>query len=193
MCCALEFAAANTDPELVRRAKTLAGWVRRSDNWALSDSLSSLYSRIFEVSPKTMAPWLEKWSRSKNPWERRQSLVSLLYYSSARGSHSHAPLETILRYVERAIDDDHYFVQKGVGWAIREAYNVHPTRMLAWIRRNAARIAPAAWYATTEKLDAETKAELKTLRGSRRARGSGGSRGPSIEEAPRRPPRGRRR
>ena len=62
----------------------LKKWAMRVDNWAHADSLSCLYARVLEEDPKAVLPQLKKWNGSKNPWLRRLSIVSLIYYSSQR-------------------------------------------------------------------------------------------------------------
>jgi len=161
---AFAFADGHPVEALTPYRKTLLGWVERSDNWANSDGLSSLYARLLEHDRKTILPTLEKWAASKNPWKRRQSLVALLYYSRGRDPKRVLPYSKLIAFVDRQIADPHYFVQKGVGWTIREIYNLYPRETVAWLGKNITRIAPPAWQAATEKLPAEIKARLKTVR-----------------------------
>jgi 3-methyladenine DNA glycosylase AlkD len=93
------------------------------DNWALSDSLSKIYSKIFEIDSELIYPVLSDWNKSENPWKRRQSIVSLLYYSSTRKNV--LPFIKYIRLIKRLLTDDDYYVQKGVGWTLRELGNVY--------------------------------------------------------------------
>ena len=54
--------------------------------WDGSDELSSIYSRFLEVDElaSQVQEVLRSWNRSPNPWKRRQSILSLLYYSRSR-------------------------------------------------------------------------------------------------------------
>ena len=63
---------------------TISGWIEKCDNWAHSDGLSSIYARALEEMPELVLPVLQAWNRSDNPWKRRQSVVSLLYYARLR-------------------------------------------------------------------------------------------------------------
>src|ERR1700722_8959520 len=58
----------------------LKEYVFKIDNWAHSDGLSGFYSYLLEMKPTLVLPQLKKWNKSKNSWERRQSVVSLLHY-----------------------------------------------------------------------------------------------------------------
>jgi 3-methyladenine DNA glycosylase AlkD len=174
---AIAFASDRPVEELSENRSLLLRWVERSDNWATSDGLSSLYSRILEHDrggSRRRPPLLDRlelWSESRNPWKRRQSLVSLLYYSSVRDRSRILPFRRLIGFVESRLEDPHYYVQKGVGWTVREIQNVYPEETFRWLRRNVGRISAAAWQASTEKLPAARKSELKSIRNeARRAR-----------------------
>jgi len=143
----------------------LKKWSSRIDNWAHSDSLSSIYARLLEQSPELIYPTLQKWNQSKAPWLRRLSLVSLLYYSSQR--ENILPLRKIFSLVEPRLNDDHYYVQKGVGWALREAGNVYPKETFAFLEKNIVHLSSIAFSAAAEKLSKTQKDRLKKLRKNR--------------------------
>lgn len=146
----------------------IKGWAAGLNCWDQSDGLSARYAQHLEAVPEVVYPVLVTWNRSDNPWERRQSLVSLFYYAQLR--ERQPPLERVLPLVEARLPDPDYYVQKGVGWCLRECFNVYPDETLAFLRRHVAALAPAAWQAATEKLAAADKAELKSRRGTRRRR-----------------------
>ena len=157
----LYFAEKQKTAELLAQEKILNGWLKGVDNWAHSDMLSSLYARMLEEKPARLSLY-DKWSRSKNPWERRQSLVGLMCY--ARMRQQHPALSDILRLVEAQLGDSHYYVQKGVGWTLRESYNVYPAGTLKFLFKHVKRLSPQAWQAATEKLAAKDKRALKARR-----------------------------
>jgi 3-methyladenine DNA glycosylase AlkD len=141
-------------------------WSERIDNWAHSDSLSKIYAMALENDPKKVYPQILKWSKSKNPWLRRQSIVSLMYYSSSRKKI--LPLTKILPLIEKQIEDDHKYVQKGVGWSLREAYNVYPKPIYKFLTKNVHRLSAYAFSASTEKMSADEKNRLKKIRQEKR-------------------------
>lgn len=142
--------------------KVIATWIDRCDNWAHSDGLSSIYARALEENPVLVLPVLKSWNKSTNLWKRRQSLVSLLYYHRARRQTQ--PFAVMISLVEQLLDDPEYYVQKGLGWTLREIYNCFPEPTLSFIRKNVRKIAPAAWQATTEKLPPYVKKSLLAIR-----------------------------
>jgi 3-methyladenine DNA glycosylase AlkD len=150
---------------LVDQWPRLKKWSARIDNWAHSDTLSGIYARILEQSPASTYPTLQKWNQSKSPWLRRLSIVSLMYYSSQRKKV--LPLPKILALVEPQIEFDHYYVQKGVGWTLREAGNVYPKETYKFLEKNIQRLSAPAFSAATEKLTKQQKDRLKVLRKGR--------------------------
>lgn len=141
---------------------TIRQWVDRCDCWEHSDDLSKIYARVFEEHPDRVEPWYRTWNSDSNPWKRRQSVVGLLEY--ARKRRKVQPFETLISFVVPLLADDAYYVRKGVGWTLREIYNIYPDKTLSFIRENLAAIHPDSYGAATEKLDRALKARLNNER-----------------------------
>ncbi len=144
--------------------KTLPTWVKHVDNWAQSDTLSKFLTRFLENENTydAMLKTIEKWNGSKNLWERRQSIVSLYYYS--RTKKQHIAFDLGISLIDNLLLDNEYFVQKAVGWALRESYNVYPKQTFNYIEQNIKQIPSAAYTACTEKLSPQEKNYLKSSR-----------------------------
>lgn len=140
----------------------LKQWVKRVDNWAHSDGLSSLYAQWHERYPNEVYQQFEQWNASKNPWEVRASLVGLFYYANSR--EIYPSFSKALRMVNGAFHHQDVYVQKGVGWCLREMYNIYPEQTYAFLLKQAREISPTAWQAATEKLSKADKQRLKSLR-----------------------------
>jgi 3-methyladenine DNA glycosylase AlkD len=137
-------------------------WVSKVDNWAHSDQLSTIYAELLEKEPDMIYNQYRIWNTSVNPWERRQSLVGLLNYSKLRKIVM--PFANLTAMVIPLLKDEDYFVQKGVGWTLRETGNVYPDETLVLLTENIAIISPVAFTAAIEKLSPDTKEQLKQLR-----------------------------
>ncbi len=137
-------------------------WVGKVDNWAHSDQLSTIYADLLEIEPDLIYAQYSIWNKSINPWERRQSLVGLLNYSKLRKKI--LPFEKLSLMLLVLLKDENYFVQKGVGWTLREMGNVYPDETLALLTGNIAIINPTAFTAAIEKLTIANKEQLKQLR-----------------------------
>ncbi len=142
--------------------------VARIENWVHSDGLSGLISAAVEERPERYAT-LVKWSQSSKPWYRRQAIVSLHFYSRFRAKPF--PSTKTLPLIESLLDDDHFYVQRGVGWALRECYNVDPKTTMRFLEKQIHRVAPPGYFAAVEKLGPADKALLKELRKTKRLAG----------------------
>ena len=162
---AAHFVNSRSTEELFQNSKILMQWQNRVDNWALSDELSNCYSRLLEHDTIKFIPKYEAWKKSKNPWNKRQSMVGLLFYSRFRDKV--LPCSKILSFVEPHLDDSHYYVQKAVGWTLRECWNVYPQQTMKFMKKFVSRIPSGGWTAATEKLSKKSKDELKRLRRKR--------------------------
>lgn len=149
-------------PEPATFFKTVAPWSTGIFCWDVSDLLSGLHARLLERAPEVVLPQLRIWNHSRNPWLRRQSVVSLIFQARQRAVVPAAPV--VLEFVETLLGDPDHYVQKGVGWCLREASVVHPGAVEGFLRRRVERIHPTAWTAASEKLDPDFKAELAAIR-----------------------------
>ena len=77
------------------------------------------------------------------------------------------PLSFCKQQILNLLDDDHFYVQKAVGWALRETYNVYPDKTQALLKTIADKIPPAGWQAATEKLNKKDKNVLTRIRKAR--------------------------
>lgn len=151
--------------QLVTNWPILKRWSARIDNWAHADALAGLYSRVHENAPEVYATF-KFWNRSKNPWLRRLSIVSLFYYSSQRTKYpSFARVKAL---VDPQLEYDHHYVQRGVGWTLRETGNVYPKETLAYLEKNIHKLSAIAFSAATEKMPTKSRERLKRLRRERR-------------------------
>jgi len=140
----------------------LKTWATRVDNWAHSDYLSELYSRLHEAYPKLVYPTLQKWNASKNTWLRRMSIVSLIYYASPK--RKAPPLSKVFPLVKNLLHDEDPYVRKGVGWTLRECYNIDPKKTYTFLRKHIHDLSAISFSYATEKVTKKEKEELKRLR-----------------------------
>jgi 3-methyladenine DNA glycosylase AlkD len=146
---------------------TVRSWVEKIDNWAHSDGLSDIYAHLMEKMPEEIYGQYQQWNKSENPWERRQSLVGMLLYSKKRKTL--LPARKLLDMVEPLIADKDYFVQKGLGWALREIGNVYPDETIAFLSKNCTILHPVAFATSVEKINLELKTLLKLQRKQKRS------------------------
>jgi 3-methyladenine DNA glycosylase AlkD len=115
--------------------------------------------------PDKIYPQLAIWNKDKDLWKRRQSVVSMLYFSGTKKIY--LPFEKITALVEPLLKDKEYYVQKGVGWTLREMNTVYPKETFPFLIRHIKAISPIAFTIAIEKMEAVNKANLKALRKSK--------------------------
>ena len=137
-------------------------WCSAINCWDHSDVLSGVIAECGDVLPEEVYPVLADWRTNDNPWLRRQSLVGLLFY--ARFRRSPPPADIVLSAVAALLDDTEYYVQKGLGWTLRECFIAYPDRTLEYLRSHAGEISPVAWPAACEKLTPSQKEPITQIR-----------------------------
>lgn len=136
------------------------------DNWALSDSLSGLLAELIDENRKHLKI-LKKWNKHKNPWLRRQSVVAIYYYVRFRKNPISAKISLAL--VKNLLRDPHFYVQRGVGWTLREIDQVDSTLQRNFVRKHLHEISSTAWFAATELYTVAERKKLVSKRKLQRA------------------------
>lgn len=137
-------------------------WQDSVDDWGLCDALAKVYTKILVVAPDRVYRVLQQWNRDGDLWKRRQSVVSLLYYS--RTKKIYLPFAKLEALITPLLADKEYYVQKGVGWALRELRNVYPREAHAYLTKHIRAVSPIAFTISVEKMAEKEKNVLKALR-----------------------------
>jgi 3-methyladenine DNA glycosylase AlkD len=137
-------------------------WQDQVNDWPLCDALAKIYTKVLVVAPGEVYSRLKKWNTDSDIWKRRQSVVSLLYYS--RTKKQYLSFAKIRRLITPLLKDKEYYVQKGVGWALRELYTVYPRETIPYLTRHIKLISSIAFPIAIEKMSTPAKDKLKALR-----------------------------
>ncbi len=82
-------------------------------------------------------------------------MVGLFYYSRARTNQPSFILAKKL--INPHFCAPEYYVQKALGWTIREMYNAYPSETIEYIKNNNHQLSSVAWVAASEKLPTKLK------------------------------------
>ena len=134
-------------------------WIDRVDNWAHADGLSGTYSRLLEADPEAVMPVLERWNVGEALWHRRVSIVSLIHYTGKNAVF--LTPDEVLPMVDRCVEDRRQPMQKAVGWVLREMWRAYPDEIEGYLKGNAGRIAPSAFTRAIERMDAESRKDMR--------------------------------
>jgi 3-methyladenine DNA glycosylase AlkD len=144
----------------------LSTWSRRVENWAHADELAAIYYYLLAQRPGEVYPQLQTWNASDEQWLRRLSLVSLIHYSGKKAAF--LPPERVLPLVAACVTDRRYYVQKAVGWVLREMAYAYPAEIRAFVEVHKGRMSGVSFMVATEHFRPEERQELLAWRKANR-------------------------
>ncbi len=105
--------------------------------WDYVDPLAShALGHLLERDPDRMRRRLLTWSRSKNTWKRRGSILAQLRF---RGETDR---DLLYAFIEPSLDSKEFFLQKAIGWALRQYAWTAPREVKRYVKKNATRLSP---------------------------------------------------
>lgn len=140
----------------------LKTWVGKIENWTHADMLASLYCDILTESPDKVYAEFKKWSQSPSPWKNRMAIVSLLYYYNPK--RVLLPFNDIISLVKPHLLKDHYYLQKAIGWNLRELSRAYPKESMRFVQSHLYDLSPTAFTTAMEKIPKSVKEPLKLKR-----------------------------
>lgn len=155
----LPIARKDTGPDLW---PVINRWVDRVDNWAHADALSNLYSHVLHHHHDDVYPALLEWNAADDEWLRRISLVSLIHYSGKNAVFLDAG--EMLPLVANCLDDERYYVQKAVGWVLRELTQADPEAASTFLDEHLDAFGTIAFARAIERHSPEERRALRSQR-----------------------------
>jgi 3-methyladenine DNA glycosylase AlkD len=154
---AVSFIYSQTDqysPEVIDR---LGGWLEKGIvNWAHTDVLSGMALSHFFINNIVEVEYFKGWTESPSKWKRRSIPVTFVDVLKME-----LPLERLFKIIEPMMLDEDKFVQKGLGWFLRESWKIHPKEtedfLLKWKETCGRTIIQYA----TEKMDKEDRLRFR--------------------------------
>jgi 3-methyladenine DNA glycosylase AlkD len=150
------------EAELLAMWPVIVNWQNQVDDWGLCDALAKVYTKILEVAEDEVYGQLKKWNTDNDLWKRRQSVVSSLYYS--RTKKKYLGFDQIEALIGPLLTDKEYYVQKGVGWSLRELHTVYPQQTFPWLKQHIRSVSSIAFTIAIEKMNPAQRDELKAVR-----------------------------
>ncbi len=109
-------------------------WAQGFDSWALADAASTAGAKRLQAVPARLDA-VDGWTQSANMWTRRAALVMTLPW--ARLPHPKtddlAVRERVLGWAEGYVPDRDRFIQKAIGWWLRELSRRDPDRVVQFL------------------------------------------------------------
>lgn len=135
---------------------TLERWLKSYvSNWAICDDLSAhMLGYCVEKFPEVMTT-VHSWATSDNRWVRRAAAVSLIVPARAGNN-----LEDVLFIADKLLHDQDDMVQKGCGWALKEASKQHQKEIIVYIEKHKTMMPRTMLRYAIELMPADVKKRL---------------------------------
>lgn len=103
--------------------------------WDFVDDIAShRIGPLLKQYPVPMRRRMLAWSRSKNLWKRRVSILCQL------GFKTQTDLDLLYACIEPSLASREFFLQKAIGWALRQLAWTDPAEVLRYVRANHSRL-----------------------------------------------------
>jgi 3-methyladenine DNA glycosylase AlkD len=144
--------------------RLLARWKRwlsanHSANWATTDTICGMLIGPLLVRHPELAVQMRAWSKDRNMWVRRASIVGLLPMIRAHGD-----VHLVYEIATRLRPDPNDLIHKAVGWALREAGKIDPKRLESYLRANVSSIPRTTFRYAIERFAPSRRRTLLAMR-----------------------------
>ncbi|MEO0503734.1 MAG: DNA alkylation repair protein, partial [Pseudomonadota bacterium] len=123
----------------------ICAWVPQFDGWAVADHACMAGQRRLLADP-TRLDSVEAWTASDHMWTRRAALVMTLPWTKQNHPKpdEKAARERILGWAAGYVPDRNWFIQKAIGWWLRDLSKHDPDRVTAFLAQHGADMKPFA-------------------------------------------------
>ena len=123
----------------------ITSWLPDFDSWAIADHVCVAGHRRVVADP-TRLDEVETWTTSDHMWTRRAAMVITLPWTKQRNPKPEeiAARERILGWATTYVDDHDWFIQKSIGWWLRDLSKRDPGRVVAFLEEHGDAMKPFA-------------------------------------------------
>ncbi|MDV2682862.1 DNA alkylation repair protein [Alkalihalophilus lindianensis] len=99
--------------------------------WDTVDVLAPhIIGYMFQKYPKLIGPFAEQWIEDDNIWLQRSAILFQLKYKDQTDE------SRLFAYILRRADSEEFFVQKAIGWALREYAKTRPAPVKQFVKEH---------------------------------------------------------
>lgn len=123
----------------------LQGWLPDFDSWAVADHACMAMQKRLVADPARLDE-VEGWTRSDHMWTRRAALVATLPWTKQNHPKPEdlERRDRILGWAASYVADRDWFIQKAIGWWLRDLSKHDPARTRAFLERHGEAMKPFA-------------------------------------------------
>ena len=137
-------------PASPRLWRALDAWLDDVDGWALEDVLAPAAWKCLLRDPGVLDD-MERWTTHPGVWRRRAALVYTLPYAKPGRDP-----ERILTWAAAYVADPEWFIQKAVGWWLRELSKHDGPRVVRFLQTHGRQLRGVARQEASRRLDPES-------------------------------------
>lgn len=128
------------------------------NGWALEDHLARTGWKCIAANEKLLDQ-VEGWTKHHNFWMRRAALIFTLPYAKPRQNP-----ERMLGWASGYARDPEWFIQKAIGWWLRDLGQHNPKRVIEFLNQHWPKLKTVARKEATRKLDQEWVDQLANMK-----------------------------
>lgn len=99
--------------------------------WDSVDGLAAwIVGKVFHKYPELIKTYTEKWMASENMWLQRTCLLFQLKYKEKTDT------KLLFKYIIKLSDSKEFFIQKAIGWILREYSKTNPEAVSEFVNNN---------------------------------------------------------
>jgi len=99
--------------------------------WDYVDAIASKrLGELLRSYPRQMRSTMLKWSRGRDMWKRRSAIICQL------GFKGETDLHLLYECIQPSLSSKEFFLQKGIGWALRQYAWTDPAEILRYVRQH---------------------------------------------------------
>ncbi len=132
-------------------------FLRDVDGWALEDNLARAAWKCLLATP-TLIDEIELWTKHENMWMRRAALIYTLPYAKP----GYDP-ERMLTWMGTYASDPEWFIQKAIGWWLRDLGQHDPQRVVRFLNAHGNELRSVARKEAIRKLDTAWREQIECL------------------------------
>ena len=123
----------------------IASWTPDFDSWAIADHAAMAGQKRLVADPSRLDQ-VEKWVASDHMWTRRAALVSTLPWTKQNHPKPEDLIirDRVLDWAATLVPDRNWFIQKAIGWWLRDLSKHDPDRTRAFIADHGPQMKPFA-------------------------------------------------
>jgi len=123
----------------------IASWTPDFDSWAIADHAAMAAQKRL-VADSNRLDQVEKWVTSDHMWTRRAALVSTLPWTKQNHPKADELIirDRVLGWAATLVPDRNWFIQKAIGWWLRDLSKHDPDRTKAFIAKHGPEMKPFA-------------------------------------------------